>query len=65
MKKSILNLGKALNKKEQQEISGGLISVTCPQYSAQQCLSCGGFPRTNGCCLGFAETHCCLTGACE
>ncbi|SNR15624.1 hypothetical protein [Tenacibaculum jejuense] len=65
MKNSILNLGKALNKKEQQLISGGSGRATCPQYSAQQCNSCGGFSLFNGCCLGTAETHCCLTGACE
>ncbi|WP_299620480.1 hypothetical protein [uncultured Tenacibaculum sp.] len=64
MKKSILNLGKALNKQQQQEISGGF-GATCPQYSALQCTTCGGFSLPNGCCLGTSETHCCLSDICE
>lgn len=59
MKKSILNLGKALNKSEQQTINGG---AGCPTYPADRCRSCGGFPVPNGCCLGTYETHVCLSG---
>ncbi len=59
MKKSILNLGKALEKAEQKQINGG---ASCPTYSAKRCLACGGYPLPNGCCLGTTETHQCLSG---
>ncbi|CAL2060357.1 hypothetical protein [Tenacibaculum sp. 190524A05c] len=59
MKKSILNLGKSLNKVEQKQINGGF---NCPTYPAERCLACGGGPLPNGCCLGSMETHYCLRG---
>jgi hypothetical protein len=39
MKKSILNLGKALNKAEQKQISGGVPSLSC--YRKRVGDSCG------------------------
>jgi len=47
MKKSILNLGKALNKAEQKKINGGLLincydNPTCPPYNAVACAIIGG-----------------------
>ncbi|WP_299106608.1 hypothetical protein [uncultured Tenacibaculum sp.] len=59
MKKSILNLGQKLSKESQKQINGG---ASCPTYPASQCMACGGFPLSNGCCLGTAQTHACLTG---
>ena len=56
MKKSILDFGKALNKAEQQTIQGGM----CPQIDPLECSLCGGFPLTNGCCLGTQFTWDCL-----
>jgi hypothetical protein len=40
MKKSILNLGKALNKIEQKQINGGAIGVSCLELGldAQGCM---------------------------
>jgi hypothetical protein len=57
MKKSILNLGKALEKAQQVQINGG---ANCPTYPASRCLACGGHPLTNGCCFGSMQTHACL-----
>jgi len=51
---------KTLNKKEQQNINGG--GFGCPIYSSQECITCGGYPLSNGCCLGTQLTHDCLTG---
>jgi hypothetical protein len=45
MKKSILNLGKALNRAEQKQISGGVPSLSCYGKSAGN--SCG---RGRICC---------------
>ncbi|CAL2113336.1 conserved protein of unknown function [Tenacibaculum sp. 190130A14a] len=59
MKKSILNLGQKLNKEAQKQINGG---TGCPTYEPSRCLACGGFPLSNGCCLGTMQTHACLTG---
>lgn len=41
MKKSILNLGKSLNKKEQQSVSGGfgVFFNTCPGYTQEECIT--------------------------
>ncbi|MDC1162274.1 hypothetical protein OAT18_02410 [Tenacibaculum sp.] len=44
MKKSILNLGKALNRAEQQEITGGKV------YRCNTNPDCP--PSPNGCCIG-------------
>jgi len=57
MKKSILNLGKALDKAEQKTITGG---VNCPIYTPYECQCCGGYSLPNGCCLGTVATHACL-----
>ena len=57
MKKSILNTGKALDKAEQKSIQGG---AGCPQIDPGKCTSCGGFPLSNGCCLGDQFTWICL-----
>ncbi len=57
MKKSILNLGKALEKAQQVQINGG---ANCPTYPASRCLACGGHPLANGCCFGSMQTHACL-----
>lgn len=57
MKKSILHFGKALDKAEQQTIQGG---SSCPQIDPDKCTRCGGFPLTNGCCLGDQNTWACL-----
>ncbi|MFY7670383.1 hypothetical protein ACOSP6_04795 [Tenacibaculum sp. MEBiC06402] len=62
MKKSILKLGKTLEKSEQKQINGG---ASCPTYPASRCLACGGYPLSNGCCLGTMETHQCLRGVIE
>ena len=51
-----------LNNKEQKEIKGGLNSSRCPIYTPRQCRGCGGFPLSNGCCLGTQDVHACLTG---
>ncbi|CAM1342460.1 hypothetical protein [Tenacibaculum amylolyticum] len=59
MKKSISNLGKALNRAEQKQINGG---ANCPTYPANECTACGGYPLPNGCCLGTVQTHVCLGG---
>ncbi|WP_442264477.1 hypothetical protein ACSIGC_08875 [Tenacibaculum sp. ZS6-P6] len=61
MKKSILNLGKFLNKADQRKIKGGIIA-NCPTYEPSKCTACGGHPLANGCCLGSRETHFCLSG---
>ena len=60
MKKSILNIGKALNKAEQKSINGG---ANCPIYAPSCCTSCGGYPLSNGCCLGTPAVHACLAFA--
>lgn len=67
MLKSILNLKnvQSLSKKEQQLIHGGNTKATCPIYTPQRCKSCGGYSLPNGCCLGTAQTHQCLTGIIE
>ena len=57
MKKSILKLGKTLNKVQQKQINGG---ANCPIYPASECLACGGHPLANGCCFGSMQTHACL-----
>lgn len=57
MKKSILNIGKILNKVEQKSIQGGM---GCPQVPPNKCFGCGGFPTPGGCCLGDAQTWACI-----
>jgi hypothetical protein len=61
MLKNILKLNgvKILNKSEQRIVSGGFMA-NCPVYTASECISCGGGPLSNGCCLGSYETHQCL-----
>ncbi len=63
MLKKILNLNgvQKLNNKEQREIKGGLDDSRCPIYTARECRACGGFPLSNGCCLGTQAVHSCLT----
>ena len=57
MKKSILNLGKELNQKEQKQINGG---SGCTQVNPSECSFCGGFPIPNGCCVGDQAVYDCL-----
>jgi hypothetical protein len=57
MKKSILNIGKTLNKVEQKQIQGG---GSCPQVNPNKCNLCGGFSIPNGCCVGDAAVYFCL-----
>ncbi|MBL4605569.1 MAG: hypothetical protein JKY02_07910 [Flavobacteriaceae bacterium] len=59
MKKSILNIGKTLNKAEQKSINGG---AGCPQIDPRVCSACGGYSLFNGCCLGDQETWSCING---
>ncbi len=55
--KALLKLGVPLNKKEQQQINGGM---GCTIYTAAECNACDGFASPNGCCFGSAETWACL-----
>lgn len=48
-----------MNRDEQKSIYGGM-GANCPTYPAEKCLSCGGNPRPNGCCMGSPATHDCL-----
>ena len=59
---SKLNGVQKLNNKEQKGIKGGQNDSRCPIYTARECRGCGGFPLSNGCCLGTGEVHACLTG---
>ncbi|WP_435261355.1 hypothetical protein [Tenacibaculum sp. nBUS_03] len=54
MKKSILNLGKALKRAEQKEISGG-VGSTC--FSHADC------PRDMGCCDNGPYVGLCMLGS--
>ena len=62
MLKNILNLDGAqeLSKNEQKMTLGG--GGGCITYDPQKCERCGGQPLQNGCCLGDAVVHSCLTG---
>ena len=67
MLKNLLNLKnvQTLSKTEQQLVNGGSSKSSCPTYTRQECLDCGGYPFSNGCCLGTTETHACLNGNIE
>ncbi|WP_299106593.1 hypothetical protein [uncultured Tenacibaculum sp.] len=54
MKKSILNLGKSLNKAEQKKINGG-IAIAC--FSHSDC------PREMGCCKNAPYMGLCMLGS--
>ena len=54
-----------LSKSQQKTIQGGQGSASCPTIPASECISCGGFPLPNGCCLGTEQTWCCLRGNCQ
>jgi len=55
MKKSILNVGKALSKAEQQKINGGNNDCTIPSV----CQTCEGFAGPGGTCFGGPNTWFC------
>lgn len=56
MKKSILNIGKALNKAQQKSINGGGTNdCTIPSV----CEICGGFAGPGGSCFGGPATWFC------
>ncbi|MHA7056403.1 hypothetical protein ACWGOQ_0004235 [Aquimarina sp. M1] len=67
MLKNILDLKDAqtLSKEEQRSVNGGSNRASCPTYTPEECLGCGGYPLSNGCCLGTRETHMCLSGVIE
>ncbi len=51
-----------MNREEQKSIHGGGGRVpNCPTYTPEKCLSCGGGPLPNGCCIGSPQTLLCLT----
>jgi len=64
MLKNILKLNRAqeLSKNEQKMTLGGGGGSSCSTYDPQKCERCGGIPLPNGCCLGDAAVHSCLTG---
>jgi hypothetical protein len=55
MKKSILNIGKVLNKSQQQKINGGMTDCSI----ASVCEGCGGFAGPGGTCFGGQMTWWC------
>ncbi|PKH50664.1 hypothetical protein CXF68_08130 [Tenacibaculum sp. Bg11-29] len=57
MKKSILNLGKALNKAEQKEINGGIGFGSCTGSGSRCCVQT---PRGQFCDAGRCTRHGCL-----
>ena len=67
MLKNILNLKdvQIMDRKEQKLVNGGNSKSSCPTYTREKCLGCGGYPLSNGCCLGTIETHACLGGGVE
>ena len=61
MKKTILNLGKNLNKTEQQQINGGYIHATCEDlgwngYTCDQCR----WDYEDSCWLQSGYRECCM-----
>ncbi|WP_299218027.1 hypothetical protein [uncultured Aquimarina sp.] len=62
MLKNILNLKDAqtLSKEEQRSVNGGNLGICPNPVDPQLCRSCGGFPLSNGCCLGDQETIGCV-----
>ncbi|WP_299835045.1 hypothetical protein [uncultured Tenacibaculum sp.] len=57
MKKSILNVGKALNKAEQREINGGRLSLIICCDPALHCCRPGG---TRNCRYSFSSRPVCI-----
>ncbi|TDQ23966.1 hypothetical protein [Tenacibaculum caenipelagi] len=61
MKKSILTLGKALNKVEQQQINGGYIEATCEDlgWNSYTCNRCE-WDYDSSCWLQSGYRKCCF-----
>ncbi|WP_299678628.1 hypothetical protein [uncultured Tenacibaculum sp.] len=61
MKKSILNIGKALKKEEQRNINGGIFGSTCSgfeKYPVGSCSQCVNRIIPNG--PTFCFNNCCV-----